>query len=127
MTWDASEIQSLYVSVTNADLPILPQVPIGHRRYILGVDMQNLFGGINLLTLGKRELGAGATTVLDRFSFTLVRDFLSKPGGPILDNALPLYIIEGSSPTTPANTSFMRAFCSAAGTVDLTVFWVDAE
>ncbi|HUV51589.1 MAG TPA: hypothetical protein VMW64_00765 [Dehalococcoidia bacterium] len=124
MSWKAEDIKTIYASVTNVDADIGTEVTRNMRRHILQIEAQNLFAGVNLLTLGKRENGAGATTTIDRFSFSLINDYLPKPDGPIEEDALPLYIIEGGGGTA-LTQSFLRAVCSAAGTIDLIVRYVD--
>jgi hypothetical protein len=122
MSWKASEIRTLYASVTAIIGNIGTAVPIGKRRYILQIEGQNLFAGVNTLTLSKIELGV--PTGLDIFTFTNLHDYIPKPDGVITEDALPLYVIEGS---TAALQSFMRGICSAAGTVDFIVRYVDAD
>jgi hypothetical protein len=125
MSWKAEDIRTLYASIpTGAPVLIVGStgVPLNKRRYILQIEAQNRFAGPNTLTLNKLE--GVTTTVLDIFTFTLVNDYIPKPDGVITEDALPIYIIEAS---TVAIASILRGGCSAAGTVDFTVRYVDAD
>ena len=116
------ELKTAYGTFTNVDAAVLTQVPQNMKRYIYRVKVQNLFAGINTATLGVRENGALATTIIDTITFTLLNDIWDS--GPIQEDSAPLYIINGN--TTDAATSFMRAYCSAAGNVNVFVEYIDA-
>lgn len=118
----ASEIQTVYTAAIGADADVGLAVPANMRRYIYQIEATNQFAGANQLTLGKREDGAGATTTIDELQFTLQYDYLPKPDGPLTEDALPLYIIEG--PGTTGN-SFIRA-TTDNGPADLIIRYVDA-
>jgi hypothetical protein len=128
MTWKASEIRTLTVHIVAVGAAVVVPgstlVPMNMRRYILQIEAQNLFGGVNILTLAKSEIGV--VTNLETFSFTLINDYVPKPDGPIREDALPLYIIDGP-PTGSVLTSFLAAANSAAGVTVLTVRYVDAD
>lgn len=116
-------LQTMVVAVNNVDANIGTQIPVNHMRYIYRVKWTNLFNGPNLLTLGKRENGAGATTVVDTFQAALIYDQDEDPPDDIKEDSVPLYTIGGTGVT---GTSFLRAVCSAAGTFAMTLWYEDA-
>jgi len=128
MTWKAEEIRTLTVPIVAVGAAVVVPgstlVPMNKRRYILQIEAQNLFAGVNILTLSKSELGV--VTPLEVFTFTLLNDYIPKPDGVITPEALPLYIIDGP-PTGSALTSFLMAANSAAGVTELIVRYVDAD
>jgi len=128
MMWKASEIRTLTVPIVAVGAAVVVPgsslVPMNMRRYILQIEAQNRFAGANILTLSKSELGV--VTPLELFSFTLVDDYIPKPDGPIKEDSLPLYIIDGP-PTGSVLTSFLVAANSAAGVTNLIVRYVDAD
>jgi hypothetical protein len=115
-------LQTAVFAVNNVDANIGTQIPQNMFRYIYRVKWTNLFAGPNLLTLGKRENGAGATTVVDTFQAALQYDQDVDPN-ELREESLPLYTIGGTGGT---GTSFLRAVCSAAGTFALTIWYEDA-
>jgi hypothetical protein len=115
-------LQTAVFAVNNVDANIGTQIPQNMFRYIYRVKWTNLFNGPNLLTLGKRENGAGATTVVDTFQAALQYDNDVDPD-ELREESLPLYAIGGTGAT---GASFLRAVCSAAGTFALTIWYEDA-
>lgn len=121
-------LKTVTVTVTNADADVGSAIPQNMRRAIYKIKATNLFAGVNLLTLGKRENGAGATTVVDRIQAVLIYDLYESPD-ELKEDSAPLYIVEGPfvSPTVPAvGTSHVRAVCSAAGQMYLSLWYTDS-
>ena len=120
-------LKTVTVTVTIAEADVGTAIPANIRRAIYKIKATNLFAGVNLLTLGKRENGAGATTVIDRIQTVLIYDIWNDPD-ELKEDSAPLYIVEGPvvSPTVPAvGTSFIRAVCSAASQFYLTLWYAD--
>lgn len=110
------ELKVVTSAVTAADATVGSVVPANMRRFIYRVKFVNTFAGPNLLTIGKRENGAGATTVIDRVQ-TAVLDQMETDPDALFEDSAPLYTIEGpasSAAITPVGTSIVRAQCSAA-------------
>lgn len=115
-------LQTATFTVTAVDGNLGTQIPQNMFRYIYRIKWINNFNGPNLLTLGKRENGAGATTVVDTFQAALQYDQDADPS-EIREASVPLYAIGG---TGTGGTSFLRGVCSAAGTFTVTIWYEDA-
>ncbi len=114
------ELRTYVAAVTAVEANFGSAIPANHNRYIYRVKMQNLQNGNNLLTLGKRENGAGATTVVDYIQAALQYDFITDPE-QLEENAAPLYIIGGKGST---GDSYVRAVTDN-GNAYLTIWYVD--
>jgi hypothetical protein len=122
------ELKTVTMAVTPADTQVGTIVPLNYRRYIYRVRFISTINGSNILTLGKREDGAGATTIIDRFATILMNDTDTDPD-ELEENSAPLYTIEGPASNfgiTPVGTSTVRALLSAGGTGFLTLWYVDS-
>lgn len=115
-----NEIQSVAATVTVADAAVGSNIPQNMFRYVYKVKVTNLNAGPNLVSIGKRENGAGATTNLDNVQATLVNDLFED--GDLKEDAVPLYVIGGAG---AVGVSTFRAVCSA-GTAMVTVWYKDA-
>ena len=82
-------LRTVVATVTNADANVGLAIPANMRRAIYKIKATNLFAGINLLTLGKRENGAGATTVMDYIQAVLQYDIWNEPD-ELKEDAAPL-------------------------------------
>ena len=115
------ELKTQTGQVTTVDANFGSTIPANMRRYIYGIKMVNEYGGANLLTLGKREDGAGATTVIDYWHATTQYENLVHPD-ELKEDTLPLYVVEGTGST---GDSDLRAVTDN-GNAYLTIWYVDA-
>jgi len=116
------ELLQAVATVTNADADIGTAIPANKRRFIYRIKLVNAFAGPNLLTLGKRENGAGATTPIDYVQLAVQYDIFRDPE-ELKEDAAPLYIIEGAG---AGGASHMRGVMDA-GNAYLSYWYVDAE
>ena len=108
--------------VTNVDTAFGSQIPINMLRYIYRVKWINLFDGANLLTLGKRENGAGPpTVVVDVFQAALQYD-QDTDLEDLDENSAPLYVIGGTGAT---GASFLWAVATQNNMI-LVIWYEDA-
>lgn len=115
------DLKTQVVTVTIADANVGSAVPANMRRFIYKIKATNLHTIANLLTLGKRENGAGATTDIDYVQFALQYDIWNDPD-ELKEDAAPLYVIEGKGAT---GDSYLRAVVSL-GTAYLIIAYIDA-
>jgi hypothetical protein len=115
------ELRTQTGQVTTADANFGSVVPANMRRYIYGIKVVNEYAGANLLTLGKREDGAGSTTVVDYWHAATQYESLVHPD-ELKEDALPLYAVEGKGST---GDSYVRAVTDL-GNAYLTIWYVDA-
>lgn len=108
-------------TITTADADVGSAVPQNMRRYIYRVKANNQHNGANLLTLGKRENGAGATTTIDYLQMTSHYETLTDPD-ELKEDAAPLYIVEGKG---ASGNSYLRAVTDN-GNAYLTIWYEDA-
>jgi hypothetical protein len=108
-------------TITNVEANFHTAIPANFRRFIYRIKLVNAFNGANVLTLGKRENGAGATTVVDYVNLAVQYDMYVDPD-ELEEDAIPLYIIEGAG---AAGDSYIRAVMSA-GNAYLSMWYVDA-
>jgi len=122
------QLKTVTMAVTAADATIGSNVPVNMRRFIYRTKFINTLNGDNLLTLGKRENGAGATTVVDYIQAAVQYQMEVDPE-ELHDDSAPLYVVEGPAQNpliTPVGASVVRAQCSALGTGFLTLWYIDA-
>lgn len=116
------DLKTTTVTVTNVDAAVGSNVPRNMRRFIYKIKAQNIFAGVNLLTLGKRENGAVGTTNIDLIAFGAQYEYWNDPE-ELKEDALPLYIVEGAG---AVGASTLRALAAQAVSVYLTVWYIDA-
>lgn len=116
-------LQTAVYTVTNADANLGSEIPQNMYRFIYRIKTVNNFAGPNVLTLGKRENGAGATTNIDVFAAAVQYEQDADPG-VLLEDSIPIHKIGGRGTTGASN---LRGVCSAAGTFTVTVWYEDAE
>lgn len=114
------ELQTVVATVTTADANVGSAIPANMKRFVYRVKMINLFAGANLLTLGKREDGAGATTTLDYFQAATQYEGQADPD-ELQENAAPLYSVGGKGDT---GDSYLRAVTDN-GNAYLTIWYID--
>jgi hypothetical protein len=122
------QLKTVTAAVTAVEATIGTVVPVNMRRFIYRTKFISTFNGGNLLTLGKRENGAGGTTVIDYIQTAVLNQMETDPD-ELEEDAEPLYIVEGPASNfliTPVGTSVVRAVCSAGGTGFLTLWYIDA-
>jgi hypothetical protein len=119
------ELKQAIAVVGIVDAAIFSAIPMNMKRYIYKIRATNLFAGPNILTIAARENTAGVfiTRIVDRIHFAMIDDQITDPD-ELHEDSAPLYTIDG--PSTVGMTSGIRAACSAAGTVDLFIEYVDA-
>jgi len=117
------DLRTVHATVTTAEANIGSAVPQNYRRYIWKVKAINAYNGENLLTLGKREDGAGATTTIDQIAFATKYETWEDPDSEITEESIPLYIIEGKGET---GDSYLRAVTDN-GNAYLTIWYTDEE
>lgn len=71
-------------------------VPINQRRFIYKIHTLNLFNGVNILTVSWGPV-AGVTADFEDIGHVLIYDQYVDPEDGIHDNALPLYVINGTT------------------------------
>ncbi len=121
------ELKTVTAAITAADAAIGSVVPQNMRRFIYRVKWVNTVALANLFTLGMRENGAGATTVLDRAQLVVFGQMETDPDD-LEEDALPLFIIDGPAQNftiIPVGATTVRAFCGAGGTGFLTLWYID--
>lgn len=126
--FNRDELKSVTVAVAAVDADFGSAVPINMRRFIYRVKFVNTVNAPNVCVFGKRENGAGATTVIDRYAAVVLNQTEIEPDSLEEDSA-PLYIIEGPASNfgiVPVGNSTMRIACSAGGTGFFTVQYIDA-
>lgn len=121
-------LKTLVATVGVADANIGTPIPSLMKRVIYKMKWENEFAGVNLLTLGKRENGAGATTVIDYGRAIAQYDAFIDPDSLHEDSA-PLYTIDGPPDTadpTYVGTSYIRAQATGAS-IFLTLWYEDVS
>lgn len=124
-----SELKTVTIAVTDVDTQVGTVVPINMRRYIYRAKFRNTVNAPNIITLGHRQNGAGATTVLDTTGLVVLHQTEYDPD-ELKEDSAPLYVVEGpaSTPTvTPVGNSTVRTLCSAGLTGQLTLWYIDAN
>lgn len=124
-------LKTVVVTVTNADATVGPVIPVDMVRYVYRIRFTNLAGGAQLLTIGKRENGAGATTIVDYIQTAVTLEMFTDPD-EIKEDSAPLYTIfggpsRGSTATAPPSTSLVRAVTDQAAGGYLTLWYEDEE
>jgi hypothetical protein len=122
------ELKTVTMAVTAVDTQIGTVVPQNMRRFIYRTKFVNTLNGGNLLAIGKRENGAGATTVIDRIQAAVLNQMETDPE-ELHEDSAPLYTIEGPAQNfliVPVGTSTVWAQCSAGGTGFLTLWYLDS-
>ena len=114
------ELRTYVAAVTAVEANFGSAIPANMRRFVYRTKMINEFAGANLLTLGKREDGAGATTVVDYLQAATQYEGQADPD-ELQENAAPLYIVEGKGST---GDSYLRAVTDN-GNAYLTIWYVD--
>ncbi|MBA7702345.1 hypothetical protein ES703_111109 [subsurface metagenome] len=100
-------------------------IPANMRRFIYAIKAINEHNAANLLTLGKRENGAVATTPVDYVQFATQYETWKDPD-ELKEDSAPLYIVEGAG---AVGASYLRAVTSlmTAGLgAYLTIWYIDA-
>ena len=118
------ELRTQVADITTVDSAIGSNVPPNMRRYIYKIKAINEHAVANLLTLGVRENGAVATTIIDYIRWATQYEMWNDPD-ELKEDALPLYIVEGEG---AVGVSTLRAFTSlmTAGLgARLTIWYVD--
>lgn len=112
------------VATIGVDANIGSAVPQNMRRFIYKIKAINLLvAGPNLLTIGKRENGAGVTATIDYVQFATQYETWVDPD-ELKEDSAPLYIVEGKGAT---GDSYLRAAASGgAASAYLTIWYVDA-
>ena len=105
-TQAATNVAALMGTAASADL----------RRYIYKIHTNNLFNGVNELTIS-RGTALAAVTEIDTISHVLIRDQWLDPVELKVDSA-PLYILEAGE--------YLWLTASAAGNIDTTIWYEDA-
>ena len=99
------DIKTTVATVTTADANVGSAIPQNMRRFIYRIKAINIHTGANLLTLGKREDGAGVTTTIDYVQFATQYEIFPDPD-ELKEDSAPLYVIEGKGTT---GDSYLRA------------------
>lgn len=119
------DLKTTVATITDTDANVGSKIPQNMRRFIYAIKAINEHNGANLLTLGKRENGAGATTTVDYIQFSTQYETQKDPD-ELKEDSAPLYIIEGKGAT---GDSYLRAVTSGvtAGVgAYLTIWYIDA-
>jgi len=95
---DKRGLQSKRYEVTAGEADIGNDVPVNMRRYIYRVKVQDDSGAANLVEL-KSQLGDEDAVVVDQFRLVTPHETYVDPD-ELREDALPLYIIEGSTSAT---------------------------
>jgi len=117
-----SELQTITIVAGLVDAAIGPAIPLNHRRYVYSVKGVNQFAGANVLTVGARENGAGATVALWYLSGVLAGDVDQDPDDELTENAVPLFSVGGAG---AAGASTARVVTSA-GNMLVAMRYVDS-
>lgn len=115
------DLKTAVATIVAADGNVGSDIPQNMRRFIYAIKATNIFAGANLLTIGKRENGAGATTIIDYVQAATQYETWKDPD-ELKEDSAPLYIIEGKGDT---GDSYLRAEASGASFY-LTIWYIDA-
>ena len=115
------DLKTEVATVGAADGNVGSAIPQNMRRFIYAIKATNIFAGANLLTIGKRENGAGATTTIDYVQAATQYETWKDPD-ELKEDSAPLYIIEGAGTT---GASYLRAVAGGASFY-LTIWYIDA-
>lgn len=125
MSLNRDDLKTEVATVTTSDANVGSAVPANMRRFIYAIKAINEHNAANLLTLGKRENGAGVTTTIDYVRWATQYETWKDPD-ELKEDSAPLYIVEGGGDT---GDSYLRAVTSAmtAGKgAYLTIWYIDA-
>lgn len=115
------DLKTTVATIGTSEANIGSAVPANMRRYIYKIKAINIFNGANLLSVGKRENGAGSTTWLDYVQAAVQYDTWVDPD-ELKEDSAPLYIVEGKGST---GDSYLRAAAGSASFY-LTIWYIDA-
>ena len=115
------DLKTEVATVGAADGNVGSAIPQNMRRFIYAIKATNIFAGANLLTIGKRENAAGATTIIDYVQAATQYETWKDPD-ELKEDSAPLYIIEGAGAT---GASYLRAEAGGASFY-LTIWYIDA-
>lgn len=122
------ELRQGFAAITNVEGDIGSAVANNRRRFVYRVRFLSTFNGVNVLAIGKRENGAGATTWLDNLGTVVINEMETDPE-ELTEHSAPLFSIDGppSGPNLAAvvGNSTMRAVCTQTG--NLTYWYIDKE
>lgn len=116
-----ADIKTAVATIGAADVNVGSAIPANMRRFIYAIKAINIAAVANLLTLGKRENGAGATTIIDYVQAAIQYDMWKDPD-ELKEDSAPLYVIEGAGTT---GASYMRAEAGVASFY-LTIWYIDS-
>ncbi|GAH32992.1 unnamed protein product [marine sediment metagenome] len=105
------DLKTEVATIGAADANVGSAIPQNMRRFIYAIKAINIFNGANLLTIGKRENGAGATTIIDYVQAANQYDMWKDPD-ELLEDSAPicgaiLTIIPSASPVIPAPAAIL--------------------
>lgn len=113
---------TILLTLAGGDVAVGSNIPLNMFRFIYKIKAINEFaGGPNLITLGRRENGAVATTVIDYVRFATQYETWVDPD-ELKEDSAPLYVVGGQG---AVGASTFRAFVSA-GNAYLTISYIDA-
>lgn len=115
------DLKTEVATIGAADANVGSAIPQNMRRFIYAIKAINIFNGANLLTIGKRENGAGATTIIDYVQAANQYDIWKDPD-ELKEDSAPLYIVEGAG---AAGASYLRAEAGGASFY-FTIWYIDA-
>jgi len=115
------DLKTEVATIGAADVDVCSAIPANMRRFIYAIKAINIAAVANLLTLGKRENGAGATTIIDYVQAATQYETWKDPD-ELKENSAPLYTIEGAG---AAGASYLRAEAGVASFY-LTIWYIDA-
>ena len=92
---DKRGLQSVRFPVTGVEADIGSAVPVNMRRYIYRVKVQDDSGAPNLVEL-KSLLTGAAAVVVDQYRLAVADETYVDPDA-LKEDALPIYIVEGST------------------------------
>jgi hypothetical protein len=116
------DLKTTFQAITAVDALVGSAVPENMRRFIYKIKAQNTSAGAAELTIGKRENGAGATTVVDQINFAVPSENWLDPE-ELKEDSMPLYIIEGKGST---GDSYLYAAMDAGNTCNLIIWYIDS-
>ena len=119
MSIHREDLISLNCAATIAATAFGTAVPIDMRRYIYKIHTLNLFNGVNILTVSWGPAG-GVTANFETIAHVLQYDQYVDPEDGVQENALPLYVINGT--TELVNFLWLT---TSAGNCTVTVWYED--
>lgn len=125
MSFNRDDLKTEVATIDDTDANVGSAVPANMRRYIYKIKAINEHAIANLLTLGKRENGAGATTTIDYVRWATQYETWNDPD-ELKEDSAPLYIVEGKGADGDSYLRAVTSLVTAGVGAYLTIWYIDA-